>query len=66
MAAYLLANLRCARRLRHAWPRDIWCTGKIAITPDQQPVLQEVGHEAEFSLKLAAFLDEANPEYHYM
>ena len=60
--AYLLANLHCARRLRHAWPRDIWCTGKIAITPDQQPVLQEVGHEAEFSLKLTAFLDKTNPD----
>ena len=60
--AYLLANLHCARRLRHAWPHDIWCTGKIAITPDQQPVLQEVGHDAEFSLKLAAFLDDTNPD----
>jgi len=60
--AYLLANLNCVRRLRHAWPHDIWCTGKIAITPDQQPILQEVGHEAEFSLKLAAFLDETNAD----
>ena len=60
--AYFLASCHRLRRLRRAWPRDIWSSGRIAIADDRHPLAQEVGSEEEFALKLAAFLAEDNPD----
>ena len=61
--AYFLALLNCSRNVRDQdWPHDIWCTGSITIADGKHPILQEVGHEHEFRLKLKAFLDAAQPE----
>jgi len=60
--AYFLALLHCSRSLQHAWQTDIWCTGSIMIADGDHPVLQEAGYEEEFTLKLAAFLAESNPD----
>ncbi|MCP4405413.1 MAG: hypothetical protein GY801_49945, partial [bacterium] len=56
--AYFFALFSCPRTFRYKdWPHDIWCTGSITIADGKHPVLQEVGHEHEFRLKLEAFLD---------
>ena len=55
--AYFFALLNCSRIFRHGNRfGDMWCTGSIAIADGKHPVLQEVGHEHEFRLKLEAFL----------
>ena len=61
--AYFLAQLNCSRSFHYKkWSGDIWCTGSITIADDKQPVLQEVGHEQEFCLKLQAFLADTQPD----
>ncbi|PIE33287.1 hypothetical protein CSA56_12525 [candidate division KSB3 bacterium] len=60
--AYFLALIHRFRNVKVDWRTDIWCTGSITIADGDHPLLQEAGHEEEFTLKLTAFLAETNPD----
>jgi len=60
--AFFLAQISCSRRLRLdsvSDSRDIWCTGRIELVENKYPFLEGLLEQAQFDVKLAAFLDDS-------